>query len=94
MIIDATWNVNPLMHAIMKFRMRRRDRYECDIPHPLPLDGKYHMFCKYHMFWTVSITCLPHIFKYYYTDNANANCLILNFCSFFTFVILLMFVGK
>ena len=29
---------------------------------------------------------LPHIFKYYYTDNANANCLILNFCSFFTFV--------
>ena len=34
-----------LMHAIMKFRMRRRDRYECDVPHPLPLDGKYHMFC-------------------------------------------------
>ena len=35
------------MHAIMKFRMRRRDRYECDFPHPLPLDGtcKYHMFC-------------------------------------------------
>ena len=33
------------MHGIMKFRMRRRDRYECDIPHPLPLDGKYHMFC-------------------------------------------------
>ena len=31
------------MHAIMKFRMRRRDRYECDFPHPLPLDGKYHM---------------------------------------------------
>ena len=29
----------------MKFRMRRRDRYECDVPHPLPLDGKYHMFC-------------------------------------------------
>ena len=26
------------MHAIMKFRMRRRDRYECDFPHPLPLD--------------------------------------------------------
>ena len=21
------------MHAIMKFRMRRRDRYECDVPH-------------------------------------------------------------
>ena len=34
------------MHAIMKFRMRRRDRYECDVPHPLPLDGKYHMFCS------------------------------------------------
>ena len=29
MIIDATWNVN----AIMKFR------YECDVPHPLSLDG-------------------------------------------------------
>ena len=28
----------------MKFRMRRRDHYECDVPHPLPLDGKYHMF--------------------------------------------------
>ena len=26
------------MHAIMKFRMRQRDRYECDVPHPLPLD--------------------------------------------------------
>ena len=34
------------MHAIMKFRMRRRDRYECDVPHPLPLDRKYHMFCS------------------------------------------------
>ena len=34
------------MHAVMKFRMRRRDRYECDVPHPLPLDGKYHMFCS------------------------------------------------
>ena len=34
------------MHAIMKFRMRRRDQYECDVPHPLPLDGKYHMFCS------------------------------------------------
>ena len=34
-----------LMHAIMKFRMRRRDRYKCDVPHPLPLDGKYHVFC-------------------------------------------------
>ena len=33
------------MHAIMKFRMRRRDCYEFDIPHPLSLDGKYHMFC-------------------------------------------------
>ena len=30
----------------MKFRMRRRDRYECDVPHPLPLDGKYHMVCS------------------------------------------------
>ena len=35
-----------LMHAIMKFRMRRQVRYECDVPHPLPLDGKYHMFCS------------------------------------------------
>ena len=35
-----------LMHAIMKFRMRRRDRYEFDVPHPLPLDRKYHMFCS------------------------------------------------
>ena len=26
------------MHAIMKFRMRRRVRYECDAPHPLSLD--------------------------------------------------------
>ena len=25
----------------MKFCMRRRDRYECDFPHHLPLDGKY-----------------------------------------------------
>ena len=34
------------MHAIMKFRMRQRDRHKCDIPHPLslPLDDKYHMF--------------------------------------------------
>ena len=35
-----------LMHDIMKFRMRPRDRYECDVPHPLSLDGKYHMFCS------------------------------------------------
>ena len=34
------------MHAIMKFRVRRRDRYECDVPHPLPLDSKYHIFCS------------------------------------------------
>ena len=34
------------MHAITKFRMRRRGRYECDVPHPLPLDGKYRMFCS------------------------------------------------
>ena len=34
------------MHAIMKFRMRRRDCYGCDVPHPLPLDGTYHMFCS------------------------------------------------
>ena len=34
------------MHGIMKFRMRRRDRYECDVPYLLPLDGKYHMFCS------------------------------------------------
>ena len=32
------------MHAFMKFRMRRRDRDECDVPHPLPLDGKYTCF--------------------------------------------------
>ena len=32
------------MHAIIKFRMRRRDRYVCDFPHPLPLEGNYHMF--------------------------------------------------
>ena len=34
------------MHAVMKFRMCRRDRYECEVPRPLPLDGKYHMFCS------------------------------------------------
>ena len=34
------------MHAIMKFRMRRRDRYECDVLHPLSLDGMYDMFCS------------------------------------------------
>ena len=34
------------MHATMKFCMCRRDRYECDVPRPLPLDGKYHMFCS------------------------------------------------
>ena len=32
------------MHATMKFRMRRRYCYECDVPHPLPLNGKHHMF--------------------------------------------------
>ena len=32
------------MHAIMKFRMHRRDRYEYDVPHLLLLKGKYHMF--------------------------------------------------
>ena len=35
-----------LMHAIMKFRLRRRYCYECDVPHSLPLNGKYHMFCS------------------------------------------------
>ena len=30
----------------MKFRMRRRARYECDVPHPLSLDDKYHMLCS------------------------------------------------
>ena len=35
-----------LMHAIIKFRMRRRDRYECDVPHPLHLDRRHHMFCS------------------------------------------------
>ena len=35
-----------LMHAIMQFRMRRRDRNECDVPHPLPLDHKLHIFCS------------------------------------------------
>ena len=34
------------MHVIMKFRMRRRDRYECDVAHPLSLDRRYHMFCS------------------------------------------------
>ena len=34
------------MHANMEFRMRRRYCYECDVPHPLPLNGKYHMFCS------------------------------------------------
>ena len=34
------------MHATMKFRMRRRYCYKCDIPHPLPLNGEYHMFCS------------------------------------------------
>ena len=34
------------MHVIMKFRVRRRDRHGCDVPHPLPLDSKYHMFCS------------------------------------------------
>ena len=34
------------MHAIMKFCMRRRDRYECYVPHPLPLDGKSRMLCS------------------------------------------------
>ena len=33
------------MHANMKFRMHRRYCYECDVPHPLSLNGKYHMFC-------------------------------------------------
>ena len=42
MVIDATWNVT-VIHAIMKFRMRRRDRYECDVPHPLSLEGKCHV---------------------------------------------------
>ena len=37
------------MHAHMKFRMRRRYCYECDVPHPLPLNGKYHMFCSREM---------------------------------------------
>ena len=27
------------MHAIKKFRMRRLDRYECDVLHPPPLNG-------------------------------------------------------
>ena len=35
------------MHALMEFRMRPRDRYECDFPHPLSLDGKFHMFCSH-----------------------------------------------
>ena len=34
------------MNAIMKFRMRRRERYECDVAYPLPLNGKSHMFCS------------------------------------------------
>ena len=34
------------MHAIMKFRMRQRDSYKRDVPHPLPLDGKCQMSCS------------------------------------------------
>ena len=34
------------MHANMKLCMRRRYCYECDVPHPLPLNGKCHMFCS------------------------------------------------
>ena len=34
------------MHANTKFRIRRRYCYECDLPHPPPLDRKYHMFCS------------------------------------------------
>ena len=34
------------MHAIMKFRMRRRDRYECNVPHPLHLDSISITFCS------------------------------------------------
>ena len=34
------------MCAIVKLRMRRRDRYECDVSDPLLLDGKCHMFCS------------------------------------------------
>ena len=33
------------MHAIMKSAsMRRQDRYVCDVPHPLSLDGKLTCF--------------------------------------------------
>ena len=34
------------MHANMKFRMHPRYCYECDVPHPLPLNVKYHRFCS------------------------------------------------
>ena len=34
------------MHANIKFCMRRRYCYECDVPHPLPLNRKYRTFCS------------------------------------------------
>ena len=47
------------MHAFMNFRMRRRDRYECDI----------HILCP----WTVSTTCfaLVKINKAEFTKSAS-----------------------
>ena len=35
-----------LMHTIMEFRMRDRVCYECADPHPVPLEGKCHIFCS------------------------------------------------
>ena len=57
------------MHAIMKFRMRRRVRYECDVPHPLSLDGKYHMFCSHEnkaQFTKSASTMIFKILLYYH----------------------------
>ena len=34
------------MHANLKFRMRRRDRYECDVQILCPWTVQYHMFCS------------------------------------------------
>ena len=66
----------------------------CDFLADLPLFVLYVNSCMFlcTIAYAFNALNLPLIFKYYYTENDN--CLILNYCSFFTFVILLMFVGK
>ena len=34
------------LHYICHSVTNIRYCYECDVPHPLPLNGKYHMFCS------------------------------------------------